>query len=137
PVVLYKSSSAVDFSYENGSYNGSFSFGVSGGAFVWGLLIPPVHFKIVFGGSANLGLTISDVNKTFRDMNGDGYPDLVEKSGNGFKVNYSRIGRTNKLKTVTNTTSGGIYTIDYELKRATYANPHAKYVMSKVEILNP
>lgn len=35
-------------------------------------------------------------------MNGDGYADLVmDNGGNAFTVNYSRIGRTNKLKQVT------------------------------------
>ena len=68
-------------------------------------------------------------------MNGDGFTDLVQDTNNGFIVNYSMMGRTNKLKSITNTISKGKYLLDYQVARATYNNPHAKLVVNKISIV--
>lgn len=84
---------------------------------------------LTVSGSANLSL--SHANKTFKDFNGDGFVDYVERDGNNLKVYYSRIKRTNKLQTVTNPL-GGTFTIDYKVQPVTFNNPHAKWAMSSV-----
>jgi hypothetical protein len=92
-----------------------------------------VFFKAGFtlGGSANL--SISENNKEFRDMNADGFIDYVQNNDNLIIVYKSRIGRTNKLKTVINPL-GGSFTIDYTVQPVSFDNPHAKWAMSSVTV---
>ncbi len=108
---LIKSGGNIDFSDETRSYNGSFSFGAN---YMFNMgpitLIPPVVVLILWikaggGANVNLGMNVTETRKTFRDMNGDGFTDLVQDTNSGFIVNYSQIGRTNKLKTITNSFS--------------------------------
>lgn len=142
-IPLLKTVGNVDFTEESGSYNGYFSFG---GHFMVNIgpipIIPPVpilnlFIKIGAGATANLGINVSDTQKAFRDMNGDGFVDLVVDKNNGFIVNYSLIGKTNKLKSVTQNITKGKYTIDYQFTQPNYENPHAKLVVKEVKILNP
>lgn len=140
---LLKEGSSVDFSKETGSYNGSLTFGANAMFNVGPITIVPIlpilwiYVKIGLGANANFGLNISDVKKVFKDMNGDGFVDLVVDSGNGFTVNYSKIGRTNKLKSVTNNITQGKYTVDYKFSKPNYQNPHAKLVVKEIKVLNP
>ncbi|WP_294322262.1 SpvB/TcaC N-terminal domain-containing protein [uncultured Chryseobacterium sp.] len=142
-VPLLKSAGEIDFANETRSYNGSFSFG---GNYMLNLgpipLIPPapvltLWIKAGVGANLNLGMNVSETKKAFRDMNGDGFADLVEDTSTGFIVNYSQMGRTNKLKTITNSFSKGTYLLDYEFSRANYGNPHAKLVVKSISILEP
>ncbi|ASK31926.1 hypothetical protein CEY12_18230 [Chryseobacterium sp. T16E-39] len=142
-VPLVKSTGNVDFTDETRSFNGSFSFG---GNYMFNIgpitLIPPfivliLYIKAGLGATANLGLNVSETRKAFKDMNGDGFTDLVIDDNSGFTVNYSLIGRTNKLKSVTNSFTKGKYLLDYQFARANYANPHAKLVVSKINVVNP
>lgn len=142
-VPLLKTVGNVDFTEESGSYNGYFSFG---GSFMVNIgpipIIPPVpilnlFIKVGAGATANLGINVSDTQKAFRDMNGDGFVDLVVDNSNGFIVNYSLIGKTNKLKSVTQNITKGKYTIDYQFTQPNYEDPHAKLVVKEVKILNP
>ena len=69
-----------------------------------------------------------------RDIDGDGFIDILESnSEDSLKVRGSRIARTNKLKTVTNSL-GGKFTIDYKHNTPTYGLPGGKWVMSSVDI---
>ncbi|WP_170234731.1 SpvB/TcaC N-terminal domain-containing protein [Chryseobacterium hagamense] len=141
---LLKSASGIDFTEENQSYNGSLSFGGSM-MFNFGPIpivpaftILTLYLKAGAGANANLGINVSEVKKIFKDMNGDGYADLVmDDGGNAFTVNYSRIGRTNKLKQVTSRITQGKYTLDYQFTQPTYQDPHAKLVVKEVKVLNP
>ncbi|WP_347216812.1 SpvB/TcaC N-terminal domain-containing protein, partial [Chryseobacterium sp.] len=142
-VPLIKSGGNIDFSDETRSFNGSFSFGAN---YMFNIgpitLIPPVVLLILWvkaggGANVNLGMNVTETRKTFRDMNGDGFTDLVQDTNSGFIVNYSQIGRTNKLKTITNSFSKGTYVMDYQISRANYDNPHAKWVVKDISVLNP
>lgn len=147
-VTLSKNGGGVDFNNESKTYNGSANLGVhfyKNIPIVW-LFIPPfiilplIYFKIGFDVSTNAGISISEVDKTFKDMNGDGFADLVISKADGFTVNYSNIGKTNKLKSATsiyNRMPLNKFMIDYEFKKANYSNPHGKMVMSKVTVINP
>jgi RHS repeat-associated protein len=140
---LIKSGGNIDFSDETRSFNGSFSFGAN---YMFNIgpitLIPPVVLLILWvkaggGANVNLGMNVTETRKTFRDMNGDGFTDLVQDTNSGFIVNYSQIGRTNKLKTITNSFSKGTYVMDYQISRANYDNPHAKWIVKDISVLNP
>ncbi|WP_146943436.1 toxin TcdB middle/N-terminal domain-containing protein, partial [Chryseobacterium hagamense] len=140
PEALSKQGAIVNYANESRNYNGAFSLNVG-----YYLNIPTItlfgitilYLRAGIDANANLGLTISEVNKALRDINGDGFPDLVVNTGSGLQVNYSRIGRTNKLSKVTELKSRGSFTIDYEFSRPSYEDPHAKLVMREVKILNP
>lgn len=141
---LLRSNSAIDFTEENQSYNGSLSFGGNLMVNIGPITIVPIlpililYIKAGAGANANFGINVSEVKKIFKDMNGDGYADLVmDNGGNAFTVNYSRIGRTNKLKQVTSKITQGKYTVDYQFTAPGYQDPHAKLVVKEVKILNP
>ncbi len=141
-VPLLKSTGKVDFTEETGSYNGYVSFG---GNLMLNFgpipIIPPailvIFIKAGAGATANLGINVSETKKAFRDMNGDGFPDLVVDTNDGFIVNYSLIGKTNKLKTVTHAVTKGQYAVNYKFTQPNYQDPHAKLVVDEVKILNP
>ncbi|WP_312343413.1 RHS repeat-associated core domain-containing protein [Chryseobacterium binzhouense] len=141
PMPLLKSGGDINFEDETISYNGSLSFGAN---YMFNIgpvtLIPPVVVLILWikagaGANVNVGLNVSETKKAFKDMNGDGYTDLVQDTNNGFIVNYSQINRTNKLKSITNTISKGRYDLDYEIVRANYNNPYAKLVVKKISVV--
>jgi RHS repeat-associated protein len=141
-VPLLKAAGKVDFTEETGSYNGYVSFG---GNMMLNFgpipIIPPailiIFIKAGLGATANLGINVSETKKAFRDMNGDGFPDLVVDTNDGFIVNYSLIGKTNKLKTVTHAVTKGQYAVNYKFTQPNYQDPHAKLVVDEVKILNP
>ena len=91
------------------------------------------HLKVGGMASGNANLSLSHANKIFKDFNGDGFVDYIERNENDLKVFYSRIKRTNKLQTVTNPL-GGTFTIDYKVQPVTYNNPHAKWAMSSIVV---
>ena len=71
---------------------------------------------------------------TLRDVDGDGYLDIVESDNESeLKVTRSTIGRTNMLKSVTNSL-GGTFTLDYQHSTPTYGLPGGKWVMSSVTV---
>ncbi|RZJ90754.1 MAG: hypothetical protein EOO20_07200, partial [Chryseobacterium sp.] len=140
---LFKNSSGnVDFNNEAKTYNGGFSLNAN--AYVnipiCCFFFPLLYLKIGAQASGNVGISISEVDKSFKDMNGDGFPDLVISQNGGFRVNHSTIGRTNKLKKVTNFFSKSpvnIFDIDYEFTKPTYDDPNGRLVMKEARILNP
>lgn len=77
--------------------------------------------------------TTNKTKKLISDFDGDGYPDLIESTGNNVKVYSSNIRRTGMLESVTNPL-GGKFTIDYKVQKVDYNNPHAKWVMSDLLI---
>ncbi|WP_312346246.1 SpvB/TcaC N-terminal domain-containing protein [Chryseobacterium binzhouense] len=96
--------------------------------------------------TANVGLSVSEINKGLRDVNGDGFPDLVVNTSSGLKIHYSQLAKTNKLKKVSYAESyggdapknlGAAFSIDYAVSKPSYNDPHAKLVMSQVVIPNP
>jgi RHS repeat-associated protein len=101
--------------------------------FKWPKWLRIFHIKAGVTASGNASLTLSNSKKSFKDFNGDGHIDLIEKIDDDIYVYQSRIRRTNKLKAVTNPL-GGSFTIDYKVQPVDYKNPHPKWAMSSVEI---
>ena len=136
---------AIPLTYASNSYLSLFSSSKSSNASIagdisqyWGTsiccwFVPIIYVKFggKIGGSASL--TVTETERQFSDFNNDGYPDYVKQEGTDLKVYYSNIGRTDKLKSVTNPL-GGEFTVDYENKTVNYENPTAKWVMSNLTI---
>lgn len=143
PVQLYKSGGGIDFNNEAKTYSGGFT--LSGYYYynipiVFFFFVPVIYLKLGAEASANIGLSIAEVDKSFKDMNGDGFPDLVISKNDGFKVNYSNIGKTNKLKSVAsiyNRMPLNKFVIDYKFTQPNYNDPHGRLVMSESRIINP
>lgn len=99
----------------------------------WPKWLKIFHIKVGGTVSGSASLSLSHANKSFKDFNGDGFVDYIERDGNNLKVYYSRIKRTNKLKMVTNPL-GGTFTVDYKVQPVTFDNPHPKWAMSSIEV---
>ena len=106
------------------------------GAFTYTIFTPmptPV-IKICLNPGASTGHSINRTTYSLQDVDGDGYLDIVESDKESeLKVTRSAIGRTNMLKSVTNSL-GGTFTLDYEHSTPTYGLPGGKWVMSSVTI---
>ncbi|MBO4736555.1 MAG: hypothetical protein J5614_09210, partial [Paludibacteraceae bacterium] len=77
---------------------------------------------------------VSKTQKAMSDFDGDGFPDLLESdSETSLSVHYSKVGSTNKLKTVT-TPFGGSYELEYTHSTPTQEHPGGKWVMSKLTV---
>ena len=77
---------------------------------------------------------VSKTQKAMSDFDGDGFPDLLESdSETSLSVHYSKVGATNKLKTVT-TPFGGSYELEYIHSTPTQEHPGGKWVMSKLTV---
>ncbi|MDL2303499.1 type IV secretion protein Rhs, partial [Dysgonomonas sp. OttesenSCG-928-D17] len=108
------------------SINGSFTTGIPIP------IIPPI--RIVFNPGASTGHSINRTLYDLRDVDGDGYPEIVSSDEEGKLTVYrSTIARTNKLKSVNNPL-GGSFTLDYTRSQATYDHPGGKWVMRSVEV---
>ena len=77
------------------------------------------------------------VSRTLRqimDINGDGYPDIIESDRNNkLYVRLNKTGRTNLLKTV-NRPFGATFNLDYKGIGNTYKMPNHKMVLSRVDV---
>lgn len=98
-------------------------------AFTISINIPIIGIKI----STNPGFaTEHSINRTsysLQDVDGDGYLDIVTSDKESeLTVRRSAIGRTNMLKTVTNSI-GGRFVLDYAHSTPTYGHPGGKWVM--------
>ena len=106
------------------------------GAFTYTIFTPmptPV-VKICLNPGTSTGHSINRTTYSLQDVDGDGYLDIVESDKESeLKVTRSAIGRTNMLKSVTNSL-GGTFTLDYEHSTPTYGLPGGKWVMSSVTI---
>lgn len=125
--------SSYDLKRESASVGAAYNVGFTF-AFVWRLWfitfkIPALNFQ-----TSPISTTTNKTTKSIVDYDGDGYGDLLEQvSPNTIKVYYSKIRRTDKLKSVTNPL-GGKFTIDYKVQKVDYNNPNPKWVMSSVSV---
>ena len=107
----------------NGTVNGNATCGFP----VW-------LIRISISGGAALGKGLSGEEVSLQDFDGDGYPDVVTSDDkNEIKVSLSKIGATNKLKSVT-TPFGGTYELEYTHSIPTQDHPGGKWVMSKLTV---
>uniref|UniRef100_UPI003F6734E3 toxin TcdB middle/N-terminal domain-containing protein n=1 Tax=Duncaniella muris TaxID=2094150 RepID=UPI003F6734E3 len=103
-------------------------------AFTVSINIPVISIKISTNPGFSTGHSINRVKYSLQDVDGDGYLDIVESdSENELKVTRSAIGRTNMLKSVTNSI-GGRFEVDYAHSTPTYGHPGGKWVMSALTI---
>ena len=106
------------------------------GAFTYTIFTPmptPV-VKICLNPGTSTGHSINRTTYSLQDVDGDGYLDIVESDKESeLKVTRSAIGRTNMLRSVTNSL-GGTFTLDYEHTTPTYGLPGGKWVMSSVTV---
>lgn len=103
-------------------------------AFTISINIPIIGIKI----STNPGFaTEHSINRTsysLQDVDGDGYLDIATSDKESeLTVRRSAIGRTNMLKTVTNSI-GGRFVLDYAHSTPTYGHPGGKWVMSALTV---
>lgn len=98
-------------------------------------LVPPVPtLKLTLTAGANTGHSINRQLEGLRDIDGDGFLDIISsESENNLKIRYSAIRRTNKLRSVKNSL-GGTFTLDYVHSTPTYGLPGGKWVLSEVVV---
>ena len=93
---------------------------------------PPL--KISTNPGVSLSHSINRTNYSLQDVDGDGYLDIVTSdSESELTVRRSAIGRTNMLKSVTNSI-GGRFELDYAHSTPTYGHPGGKWVMSALTV---
>ena len=90
--------------------------------------------KISTNPGVSLSHSINRTNYSLQDVDGDGYLDIVTSdSESELTVKRSAIGRTNMLKSVTNSI-GGRFELDYAHSTPTYGHPGGKWVMSALTV---
>ncbi|MEM9050861.1 MAG: SpvB/TcaC N-terminal domain-containing protein, partial [Bacteroidota bacterium] len=116
----------MDQAYSAGeSANAAFTVGVSF-----------LFFKICVNPGASLGRGFSRQETQLMDINNDGFQDYIStKSNNDLKVLFSKIGKTNKLRSITGPL-GAEYTLDYQPTATSYKYPNPKWVMNSLEIFD-
>lgn len=103
-------------------------------AFTLTINIPVISIKISTNPGASTSHSINRPTYSLQDVDGDGYLDIVESEKESeLKVTRSAIGRTNMLKSVTNSL-GGTFTLDYAHTTPTYGLPGGKWVMSALTV---
>ena len=96
--------------------------------------IPLWVVKISTNPGASTSHSINRPTYSLQDVDGDGYLDIVESEKESeLKVTRSAIGRTNMLKSVTNSL-GGTFTLDYAHTTPTYGLPGGKWVMLRKQV---
>ena len=96
--------------------------------------IPIFSLKLTLTLGANTGHSINRQLEGLRDIDGDGFLDIItSESENNLHVRYSAIRRTNKLRTVKNSL-GGTFTLDYTHSTPTYGLSGGKWVLSEVVV---
>ena len=93
-----------------------------------------IPIKISVNPGVSLSHSINRTNYSLQDVDGDGYLDIVTSdSESELTVRRSAIGRTNMLKSVTNSI-GGRFELDYAHSTPTYGHPGGKWVMSALTV---
>ena len=92
-------------------------------------------FPLKFGGGFSLGgsASLNHTGSEFTDMNNDGFVDYVYQENGQIKVRYSKIGKTNLLKSVTNFAKAEMQ-LDYELSSATVDCPQRQWRMRSLSV---
>lgn len=98
------------------------------------ITIPILAVKVSTNPGVSTSHSINRPTYSLQDVDGDGYLDIVESEKESeLKVTRSAIGRTNMLKSVTNSL-GGTFTLDYAHTTPTYGLPGGKWVMSALTV---
>ena len=99
------------------------------------LCIPIFFFKICFNVAPSLGGGTSSIARSFTDIDGDGYVDLLSAQGDDgdLTVRHSRSKRANLLKSYS-TPLGATTELDYTLAGNTKDIPFSKWVLSSLTV---
>ncbi|MES2574080.1 MAG: SpvB/TcaC N-terminal domain-containing protein [Bacteroidota bacterium] len=118
---------------ESASVSASLNVGATF-ALIWQIWFITFKIPAVSINGTPISTSTNKTKKSITDFDGDGYVDLVEEvEPNEVNVYYSRIRRTDMLKSVTNPL-GGTFTIDYKVQAIDYNNPNAKWAMTDLVI---
>ena len=106
-------------------------------AITFGTVLGVLPIKILVNPKGGLNRSINKESIKFIDLNNDGYPDYTVSSGEtNLMVNYSKIGRTNLLKTAGNYAQGKIL-LDYKLSsQNNFDNPNRNWLLSSVKVFD-
>ena len=89
--------------------------------------------RLCFNPKGYIGRSVNMPFTKITDIDGDGFPDFLKSSSDdNLTYSLSKIGRTNKLRTVSGPL-GSEMTFDYEVIPSSYENPNPKWVLSSVE----
>ncbi|MDR2138493.1 MAG: hypothetical protein LBP50_02955, partial [Tannerella sp.] len=111
------------------SVNASFQY-----TFTIPILVVVVNFSVGVEGSTQHGL--SREMTQLRDMNGDGYADIVTADGaDKLKVRYAQPGKTYLLKKVINPL-GNTFSLDYSATTPTYEDPTHRWRLDRVTLFD-
>jgi len=127
--VNWPDASSISNNHSTGrAFNGAATFGIA-------LPAPPV-VKVSVNTSIDKGNTVNKEVVAHKDMNGDGYPDyVISNSEDELIVYLSKIGRTNKLKSVQRP-MGSSFTVDYKRVGNTYKMPNSVWTLSEVKVFD-
>lgn len=117
------------------SANGGLSVGTDFPIFAW---VTPVVFipgmingNIGFNCSIGGGVNVTTIENSYSDMNGDGLPDSVMKSGSGLMVRLNQSGMDGLLKTIT-LPQGGEIVLDYQHSQNSTDDPNSRFELATV-----
>jgi len=106
----------------------------AGGGLYFTIGIPACLFAcyIIINPGADYSQNMARQEATFRDVNGDGYPDHIASSDDGSMiVGQNTTERTNLLRSIQRPL-GATIALEYQRDGNTYAQPQSRWVMSKV-----
>lgn len=128
--ILWKKFNAISSNVSTGeSINAAFTIVIN-------IPIPFFPIKICINPSFSTGHGVSRRQDQIMDINGDGYPDILNSQNDGnLTAGLSNIGRSNMLKNVQRPL-GGSFTIDYQRIGNTYDMPQSKWVLKNVEVVD-
>ena len=117
-------------------YSHSISFSLNA-SITYDALFMIVYFPLKFGGGISGGgsASLSYSKAEFSDMNNDGFVDYVFKDQGQINVRYSKIGKANLLKSVTNFANAKTQ-IDYELSISDKSCPQRHWNMSTLTVFD-
>ncbi|MEA2355665.1 MAG: hypothetical protein QOD61_1794, partial [Solirubrobacteraceae bacterium] len=94
---------------------------------------PDFQCYIIVNPGVDVDQSFSSSQIQLADINGDGYPDsLSSTSDNTVGVRLNQVGRTNLLRSVTNSLGGQIR-LDYQREGNTVTQPASQWVLSSVQ----
>lgn len=98
--------------------------------------IPGIAVKLTASLSIGSNAGFNEKRTTIQDINGDGFYDVINKSGDSnnssLSVRLNNIGKTHLLKKV-NTPLGGYWEVDYDKAGNTYDMPQNRWVLSSIK----
>ncbi len=118
----------IDENYSlTGNVYGSFTYGFF-------FTIFGIQIKTTFTPTAGLNAGVNEKRIVVQDINGDGFPDIIEKGDDNTSVtaHMNSLKKTHKLKSVKNAL-GGNWTVDYTREGNTFDMPQSQWVLNRIE----